>query len=153
MHALRFHRRHLRCTIWLTTVAWCLALFSSVVNACLLTPAGSARLEAALHEVAHAANHSQPEDHAFPVGHDAHDALPGAEHGAGTEGCLKFCDDGSTALSKGTVSAVDPGVPIGSAFAAWSPMLADSCSASRPWWDRPITTGPALHIRFLRLTL
>ena len=153
MQALRFHRRHLRRTVWLATVAWCFALVSGVVNACLLTPAGSARLDAALHEAAHAATQAQPADHAFPVGHGAHDALPGAEHGAGTEGCLKFCDDGSTALSKGTVSAVDPGAPIGSAFASWNPMLAESRSASRSWWDGPTTTGPALVIRFLRLTL
>jgi hypothetical protein len=153
MRALRFHRRHLRRTVWLTTVAWCFALFSGVVNACLLTPAGPARLEAALHEVAHAATQAQPADHAFPAGHGAHDALPGAEHGAGTEGCLKFCDDGSTALSKSTVSAVDPGVAMGAAFAAWNPRLTDGRSASRQWSHGPTATGPALVIRFLRLTL
>lgn len=153
MQALRFHRSHLRRTVWLTAVAWCFALFSGVVNACLLTPAGAARLEAALHEVAHAASRAQPADHAFPVGHGAHDALPGFEHGTGTAGCLKFCDDGSTALSKSTVSAVDPGVPMGAAFTAWIPMLADSRSASRSWWNGPTTTSPALVIRFLRLTL
>jgi hypothetical protein len=153
MEAHRFDRRHLRRVVWLTAVAWCFALFSGVVNACMLTPAGSARLDAALHEAAHAATHAQPADHAFPVGHGAHDALPAAEQGAGAEGCLKFCDDGSTALSKGMVSTVDPGVSKGAAFAAWSPMLADSRSASRPWWDGPTTTSPALVIRFLRLTL
>lgn len=51
MHALGFHRRRLRRTVWLTAMAWCFALFSGVVNACLLAPAGAARIEAALHEL------------------------------------------------------------------------------------------------------
>lgn len=156
MHALRFHRRRLRRTVWLTTVAWCFALFSGVVNACLLTPAGAARVEAALHEVAHIATRAQPADHASlgsPGWHGGHGALPDVEHDSGTQSCLKFCDDGSTALSKTVASAVDPGVPIGAALAAWNPTLADSRSASRPWWGGPTATGPALVIRFLRLTL
>lgn len=153
MHALRFHRRRLRRTVWLTTAAWCIALFSGVVNACLLAPAGAARIEAALHEAAHTATHAQPADHASPAGHGAHGAQPGAEHGAGTEGCLKFCDDVPTALSKSASSPVDPGMAMGDAVAAWNPTLADSRWASRLWWSEPAATGPELVIRFLRLTL
>jgi len=153
MHALRLHRRRLRRAVWLTTAAWCLALFSGVVNACLLTPAGAARIETALREVAHTITQAQPADHAFPGGHGGHGALPDVEHGAGTQSCLKVCDDGSTALSKTAASTVDPGVPSSAAPAAWNPTLADSRSASQPWWDGPTATGSALVIRFLRLTL
>jgi len=153
MHAPRLHRRHLRRAVWLTTAAWCFALFSGVVNACLLTPAGAARIEGALHEVVHAAAQALPAGHAVPGGHRGHGALPDVEHGAGTQSCLKFCDDGSTALSKTTASAVDPGVPMGAALAAWNPTLADSGSASQPWWIGLTATGPPLVIRFLRLTL
>jgi hypothetical protein len=134
-------------------VAWCFALFSGVVNACLIAPAGAARIEAALHEVADTATQAQPADHASPAGHGAHGTLPGDEHGAGIEGCLKFCDDGSTALSKPAVSPVDTGMAMGHAVPAWNPTLANSRSASRLWWSEPAATGPELVIRFLRLTL
>jgi hypothetical protein len=154
MHALRLHRRRLRRVVWLTTAAWCFALFSGVVNACLLTPAGAARIEEALHgEVVHAAAQALPVGYAVPDGHSGHGALPHVEHGAGTQSCLKFCDDGSTALSKTAGSAIDPGVPIGVAIAAWNSTFADSSSASRPWWGGSAATGPPLVIRFLRLTL
>jgi hypothetical protein len=154
MHALRLHRRRLRRAVWLTTAAWCFALLSGVVNACLLTPAGASRIEAALHEVVHTATPSQLGDHhAVPSGHGEHGTLTDAEHGTGTQSCLKFCDDGSTALSKTTAAAVDPGVPIGVAVAAWNPALAHIRAASRPWWGGSAATGPPLVIRFLRLTL
>lgn len=154
MHALRLHRRRLRRVVWLTTAAWCFALFAGVVNACVLTPVGPSRIEVALHEVAHTANPPQlGEHHVVSGGHGEHGTPTGAEPGAGTISCLKFCDDGSTALSKTSAAAVDPGVSIDVAVAAWKPALADIRIASRPWWGGSTATGPPLVIRFLRLTL
>jgi hypothetical protein len=133
MHALRFPRRRLQHTLWVMLVAWLFALGMGVVNACVVaTPAVDGHRVAA---------------HASSVDHHGHgDAT-------GKTSCLKFCDDESSALSKGDVSAPDLGVPLFAVLSTWPSIIPITAVGTWLALDRPIVQGPPLVIRFLRLTL
>lgn len=156
MHALHFHRRRLRHTVRVTLVAWLFALCAGVVNACMLTPQGSGGpgvfAPSPLPSAARAEHASASKD----AGHRGHDdpvAGHGHEQDAGKDGCLKFCDDESSALSKNKIPVPDPGVPLLVSMAPWSPIVPNAGLGTRLSRGRPTSQGPPLVIRFLRLTL
>jgi hypothetical protein len=146
MCVFRFHQRQLRHTVWLTLAFWLFALAAGVVNACVLTPQASAGR--AIDPVAHS-NAAQHEGH----GHDGPLAHDGHQQDAGKTGCLKFCDDESSALSKNEA----PGVDLGATFVAlvqpWPAVVPIAIIGTRLSVARPTAQGPPLVIRFLRLTL
>jgi hypothetical protein len=73
-------------------------------------------------------------------------------HGA-EEGCLKVCADKSGAVAKSTASQAETDNPFFVAAAHWR-SAAPAIAASR-WWhfERPVSAGPPLFIRLLRLTI
>lgn len=153
-----FHRRYLRRTAWVTLVGWLWALTAGVVNACALAPSGLAGHDAAfvqvsaVHgvEVAGTLDHRKPGDHNGP-GWRVGD--PGHEHDADKAGCLKFCDDESSALAKSTPSPLDPGTQAMALAPTWRPDIPASADAT--WLPLPMRSRQSLPltIRFQRLTL
>jgi hypothetical protein len=156
MHALSFHRRRLRRTVWLIMIAWLFALTSGVVNACLLVSPGAERIGVAPPGHSSAGTPEKSSGLVNDIGRLGHvgpDAPSEHEQGAGADSCLKFCDDGSSALSKSTSSTADPGVSIFAAVAPWCPIVSGARLASRLSLGEPTAHGPPVVIRFLRLTL
>jgi hypothetical protein len=160
MLAFRSSTRRLRQFVWLTLLAWSFAMASGVVNACLLTLPGPisdgspppAHEESATHPRHHVGprgQHGATGDEAGAVDLARHDHQEGS---SGTDTCLKFCDDESSAVVKSTslgvdmvAALVDPGVrrivvPLANIDSGW--LL-----------EQPRAQGPPLVIRFLRLTL
>ena len=109
MFAFRSHSRRLRQTVWVTLLAWLFGLTAAVVNACMLSGPRVANpgLIAALHP-AHSAKAFAGTEHHEPslASHPLHE--PSNAH----DNCLKFCDDESSALSKGRMSAIDLGAAL-----------------------------------------
>lgn len=103
MHALAFYRRRLRHAVWVTLLAWLLAITA------------------------------------------------GHEQDVGTDACLKFCEDGFSALSKGSTSTLDPGVPLLAATAPWRSIVPNAGIGTGLSLRRPAARGLPLFIRFLRL--
>jgi hypothetical protein len=146
MCVLRFHQRHLRHIAWVTLVFWLFALATGVVNACVPTPQAAA--SRAIDAVARS-NAAQHEDH----GHDGPIAHHGHQQDAGKTGCLKFCDDESSALSKNDASSVDLGATFVAVVQPWHSMVPITSVETRLSVARPTAQGPPLVIRFLRLAL
>lgn len=142
MNPFRLHRRALRHTTRLALLVWLFALGASVANACLLTPGGSEGLPAAL--VSHQKAHGHGEG-ATPVHHPQDDD--------GLLGCLKFCDDGASLLTKSSPQAPDLDHPFALAQPAWQLASPGADSGLRRSMHRPAPTGPPIAIRLLRLTL
>jgi len=153
MLLIPFHRRHLRRTAAVTLSAWLLALLATVVNACLLQPdlrnasASSALVRVAL---------SEPVVRAFQVEHGDHGPRAGQADDsadASQASCLKFCDDESSTVAKGeTAQPGLAGLPV--AFRTnWHAVVPATAVAMRTSVERPLSQGPPLVIRFLRLTI
>ena len=148
MFTLARHSRCLRQTAWLTLVAWLFALTTGVVNACVLGgPSAPIRgLVADLHPT-----------HSAAAVTERHGLGPAAHHererNYASDGCLNFCDDESSALSKGSTTTVDPGL-ASVAVVQWPAALAPIANGpSGLSLRQPIAQGPPLVIRLLRLTL
>lgn len=110
MQPVRFHRRRLRHVTWVVLFAWVFALATGAANACVVTMAGPATPsghESHAHK-AHggggqglAADEATVHNHALHAGHEHVDWHPHPDQpDGGKAGCLKFCSDESSALSK-----------------------------------------------------
>jgi hypothetical protein len=148
MPAFQFDRRQLRRTARVTLVVWLFALVAGVVNACALTPDGSAGRGVAPASHVEIAEHAAAEDAYVVAGH-----VGDHGHDADKANCLKFCDDGSSAIAKVPLPVADPGAGPVSVVDAWSPMAAIGSSGFQQALERTGSQGPPLVIRFLRLTL
>jgi hypothetical protein len=156
MHTLRFHRRRLRHIVWVSLAAWLFALTAGVVNACMLTPQDSVGHGVSGAPPHQSAAHAEDAGGTGVAGHGDHGgpvSNPGPQPDAGKDGCLKFCDDESSALSKSAATTLDPGVPLLAAIEAWSPIVSTVSLGTRLPLGRPGAQGPPLVIRFLRLIL
>ena len=135
MSPLHFTRQQLRRTACVALFAWAFALFSGVVNACLIQPIAPVDRNV---EYTH---------------HHADDESRGAGKDGGKAGCLKFCADESSALAKSKTSPANLPGPTLLASVVWQ--LATPVAAVAPWRpvERPATVGPPLFLRLLRLTI
>ena len=126
--------------------AWLFALTAAVINACVLNIPNTATrgLTADFSRVLADTEHHE----GAPTTHHQH-GQNGANHS-----CLKFCDDESSALSKGNTSynpdAVAALVAVVQLPGAVVPVTRDGTGLSL---RRPTAQGPPLVIRLLRLTL
>jgi hypothetical protein len=155
MLSLPLQRRHLRRTAALTLLAWMLALLSGMVNACQLqlhTPGTHpstvlSRSDAVEHDVhAGCALDGVGGVHDQVMGH--HDQSDAAK-----AGCLKFCADESSTVAKGELAQPDL---LGMAMVVgldWQPAMPMATVSSWRSVERPVSQGPPLFIRFLRLTI
>ena len=159
MPAFHFNRRQLRRTAWATLVVWLFALTAGVVNACVLTPSGSAeravghasRVDIAVHD---AQAGTRPDGQGGSRhGHAESVAQHGHEQDFGKVSCLKFCDDESSAVTKVQLPVVDLGSTLLTIVEPWNPSAATGGVGVRQPLERPSSRGPPLVIRFLRLTL
>jgi hypothetical protein len=157
MLTLPFTRRHLRRSAGVTLFAWLFALLSGAVNACLIQPSATdlARANVALVGplVAEVAGPGQATRQIESAQHHA-----GDEHGVpvddlGAAGCLKFCADESSAVTKSKVAQADLLGPFFVSRVDWQP--ASPVADAAPWRsvDRTAAQGAPLFIRLLRLTI
>jgi len=152
-----FNRRQLRLTACVALFAWLFALVSGVANACLTQPYARAEFGAISSQtnpgVGGAAGPMEVQVQ-HVLHHDATVAEQ-EEHGSHSAkaGCLKFCADQSSAVTKSTTPQAETGDPFVVATMQWR-SAAPVVAASR-WWhfDRPTSVGPPLFIRLLRLTI
>jgi hypothetical protein len=142
--------------VWVTVLAWTMALLAGMANACLLQPhesGTSAAAVASLGSSAERVTKAAQAPHA-EHGHHAGQAEPDdPSPDAGKTGCLKFCDDQRSTVAKG--GAVQPDLP-GPALFDWVEWFAWVPTDAAPtWWSaqRPRSQGPPLVVRFLRLTI
>lgn len=150
MVGFRSHSCHQRHTVWLMVGVWLLALTAGVVNACLLNmPNTATRGLIAGSPAAHLSQgvaDTERQDSGL-LAHHQH------EQNGVNDSCLKFCDDESSALSKGdTSSTPDAGAVLVAAVqlpGAAVPVSHLGTGLSL----RPTAQGPPLVIRLLRLTL
>ncbi len=155
MLSLPFHRRHLRSTAMLTLLAWALALMAGMVNACQFqayTPGTHPSGASAHHDSNEWGMHA---GHALRVGDGDHDAFGGHEgqSDTGKAGCLKFCDDKSSTVAKAEKAQADlPGILMVASI-DWRPTMPIATVPPRRSVERPVSQGPPLFIRFLRLTI
>jgi len=152
---LPFHRRRLRRTAGLTLVAWVLALLAGMVNACQIQPHGPGAHAVAVFTQGDATERGL---HATPALHDEdgdHDGAGGPEgkSGTGKAACLKFCDEESSTVAKGETAQTDLPCMVMAASIDWQRAMPTSTAATWQAAERPIAQGPALFIRFLRLTI
>lgn len=149
MLAFRTHRQRLLNTVWVTLLAWLFALSAGVVNACVLNIPALAML--GLSAESHAVLPQAVADTAH------HDGEPVAHHKHGQNGandsCQKFCDDESSALSKGSTPALDTGVALVAGVAWRGAVVASTNVGTDLSLQRPTAHSPPLVIRLLRLTL
>lgn len=144
MLTLPLHRRQLQRTVWVTLLAWVLALVMGVVNGCPIQPRGA---EATASVVS---THGPHVDHRHDAEYPQHD---GPTSDPGKAGCLKFCDDESSTVAKGTAAQPDlPGAAI-MVIVDWRLAMPVATSAFRGSIERRASHGPPLVIRFLRLTI
>jgi hypothetical protein len=154
--SLPFHRRHVRCTTWVTLLAWGLALAAGVANACQLQPhepEASASASRAHASASAEGLHATRTLHVEIGHHQSHAEDDGAPADAGKAGCLKFCDDESSAVVKGKTAQV---ALAGAAIVSrveWRPVTPKATVASRRSAARPPSQGPPLVMRLLRLTI
>lgn len=154
-----FFARRLRRTVWAMLVFWLFATVAGVVNACVLTPtgpversvvrAGITTLDPQADAGTGAHTDTDPGGH-----HEQVASVPSHGHDgqSGKVSCLKFCDDESSALTKGKLP-VDLGVSLLTVLEPWNSAAAIGSVASQKSLERPDSQGPPLVIRFLRLTL
>ena len=150
-----FTRRQLRHTAWVTLFAWMFALLSGVANACSTQPSAQAGLGSissqaepvvggtaglVTRQVEHIHHHRADED-------------DGVGNHSAKEGCLKFCADGSSAVTKSRAPQLDVPGPVFVVSVQW-PSAAPVAAASE-WTpaERPASVGPPLFIRLRRLTI
>lgn len=152
---MRFDHKSLRHTVRVTLVAWLFALGAGVVNACMLTPQGPAGVGVDVASPLRSVAHAEVPNRSRVVANGEHGELPaqhGPRHDSGKDSCLKFCDDESSALSKGKSSTLDPGVALLAGVARWNPIVPKTPLGERLSLRQPPAQGPSLVIRFLRLT-
>jgi hypothetical protein len=131
--------------------AWLLALTAGVVNACVLNiPSSATRGLIAQSQAAHLSRtvaDTEPHD-GVPLTHHQH------EQNGANDSCLKFCDDESSALSKGNTSPTpDAGAALVAAAQWPAAVVPVTHTGTVLSLQRPIAQGPPLVIRLLRLTL
>jgi hypothetical protein len=157
MLLLPLTRRQLRRTACVTLFAWLFALLSGAVNACLIqhsaTDLARANVSLAGPLVAEVAGPGQATRQIANAQHHA-----GDEHGVpvddlGDTGCLKFCADESSAVTKSKAATADLLGPFFTSRVDWQP--ASPVADVTPWRsvDRPASQGAPLFIRLLRLTI
>lgn len=149
MLAFRTSSRRLRHAVWVTLLAWLFALAAGVVNACVLS------FPSAVAHGLFAESHAAPLQVVTDTEH--HDRAPVERHKQGqnsaNDSCLKFCDDESSALSKGSTSALDPGAALVAAVESRGAVVPTTNLGASLSLQRPTAQGPPLVIRLLRLTL
>ncbi len=144
MLSMTFHPRRLRFTVRVTLLAWVLALLAGMVNACQLQPRGTGTSGSIAATQEHRAEHD--DGHGRAGNHD-----PAVD--PSKAGCLKFCDDESSALAKGKSALPDLPAPAMLASADWRPAMPVANATTWRSVERPASQGPPLVIRFLRLTI
>jgi len=156
MLSLAFQRRHVRHTAVLTLWTLVLALCGGMVNACQIqtyTPGAHTSLVSVQDRSGEGGAHA---GHAFHVD-DGHDqAALGGHKGqseAAKAGCLKFCADGSSTVAKGAVAQTDLLGMVVVASIDWQPKMPFATAESWRSVERPVSHGPPLFLRFLRLTI
>lgn len=150
-------RRQLRHTACVTLFAWMFALVSGVANACLTQPSARAGLGSISSQenpvvggTAGPVTRQVQHVHHHGASVSQHDGLGG--HSA-TQGCLKFCADSSSAVTKSPAPQAEPLGPVVVASAQWQ--SASHVAAAARWlhFERPASVGAPLFIRLLRLTI
>lgn len=139
MHANRLHPRRQRRFTWVALVAWVFAVAVASANACLAAVPASPAAGHAQHDHSHESHPYESHSHQSPD--------------AGKAGCLKFCDDESSALSKKGASGPDLLAPCTLLEGLEIPPRQQTPGADRLSRARPRSQGPPLVIRLLRLTL
>ena len=154
MQPLRLRRR-LRQFAWVALFAWVSALAAGVANACVAAVPGSAPQGHETHRHTHV-----PDDNArhhlvsaMAVTHDiTPHSVPGPLPDVGKQGCLKFCDDASSALSKKAGPDAATLAHVLLVGFRIQPVRIEGDEARLPL-ERPSAQGPPLIIRLLRLSL
>lgn len=137
---MTLHRRSLRHTTSMILVVWLFALAAGVANACLLTEPNASSplsLTATPHETPFA------------------EFLHGETADPGNDGCLKFCDEASLAITKVDQPIADdsPGV-VGKLQLVWGPAMTLAIAAKvRVQVTRPMHLTSPIAARPHRLTL
>jgi hypothetical protein len=152
MLSLSFHRQQLRRTARAMLLAWLMATLAGIANACLMQPR-SMYVPAAQAGAAAAAT---PDAAAAQASHETHDGAtePGAGSAhAGKAGCLKFCADESSTLTKSDTLQPDTAAAVVETGFAPLSDLDIATIALRRGVDPLRAGGPPLVIRFRRLTL
>jgi hypothetical protein len=149
-------RLTMRRIVWLTLLAWTMALLAGMANACLLQPHGSRAPTLAAspqEDSAEQARHAAMARHADPGHHEGQAARDDHSPDAGKAGCLKFCDDQSSTVVTGNAAQPDLPDPALFAHVQWSTLAPRDAIVQ--WWpaQRPRSPGPPVVIRFLRLTI
>ena len=142
------NNRTRRRTAWLMLCVWMFALASGIANACALEVRGSHTHAMAgvdhpeVASSAHAAEDAGADSHHDGDSHDS--KAP----------CLKACDEGSVSLLKHSVvpDLTDPGAAFVVAF-AWAVSVPVLSARSRAHHLRPLSSGPPLRVRYVRLAL
>jgi len=70
-----------------------------------------------------------------------------------TQGCLKFCADKSSAVTKTPAPQAEPPGPVVAASAQWQSAALVAAASQWLHFERPASVGPPLFIRLLRLTI
>jgi hypothetical protein len=157
MLTLPFTRRQSRRTACVTLFAWLFALLSGAVNACLIQPSATALARSKVSLVGplvgEVAGPGQATRQIEDAQHRADDEHGGPLDDLGEAGCLKFCADESSAVTKSKAAQADLPVPFFVSGVDWQP--ASPVAEVAPWRsiDRPASQGPPLFIRLLRLTI
>ncbi len=142
------NHRTRRSTAWLMLCVWTFALASGIANACALEVRGSHT-----HAVA-GGDHSEVASSAHAVEDTGADSDHDGDSHDGKAPCLKACDEASLSLFKHSAvpDLTDPGAAFVVAF-GWAvsvPLLSASSQAHHLW---PLSSGPPLRIRYVRLAL
>jgi hypothetical protein len=150
MFAFRVQSRRLRPFIWAVLFAWLFALTTGVVNACALDllsePARGLAIKSQTAHTKHTGAHTEHHQADGPVSQHEY------ERNSSNDGCLKFCDAESSALSKDNTTAQQQVVLLVAAT-QWPVAVVPTSSVGAGLPARPSAQGPPLVIRFLRLTL
>lgn len=161
MQNIRQHRRRLRQFVWVALFIWVFSLTVGVANACLVSMPGSAspgdneqpHTHAANEDIEHDIALTESTDHGSTA-HARHEHTDGTpQGGASKAGCLKFCDDQSSAISKSGNPGFDQ-MPAHVSMDGFKIRPAPVTQAARRLpLEQPNAQGPPLVIRLLRLTL
>ena len=142
------NNRTRRSTAWLMLCVWMFALGSGIANACALEVRGphTHAMAGGVHPEVASLTHAA-EDAGVDSDHDGH------SHDSKIP-CLKACDEGSLSLLKH--SAIPDLTDVGAAFVVgfgWVPPAPVLSASSRAHHLRPLSSGPPLRIRYVRLAL
>ena len=131
-------------------LVWAFALFSGVVNACLLEASGAPAHTGMLASSTHDGG-----KHAGLVGHAQTGVTADQEDDAHTskQPCLKVCDDSSKSLPKKyPTSQTDPGPPVIVAV-LWTAVTPLHFQFDQPDGTQRVTSWLPLRVRYARLAL